>query len=54
MREMKVVTPKLAADCTECNLMTKKTSLCFSMVAKIFVDRSLPVCGVLDFLLFFR
>jgi hypothetical protein len=48
-----LLTPRLAADCTECNLITKKTSLCFSIVAKILAERSLPVWGVFDFLLFF-
>lgn len=49
-----LLTAKLAADCAECNRMTKNTSLCFSMVAKIFVLKSLPVCCSFDFLLFFR
>lgn len=36
------LTAKLAALCALCNLMTKNTSLCFPIVAKIFVERSLP------------
>ena len=48
------LTDKLAALCALCNLITKKTSLCFSIVAKILAERSFPVWGVFDFLLFFR
>ena len=49
-----ILTARLAADCAEWSLITKNTSLCFSIVAKIFAERSLPVWGVLDFLLFLR
>ena len=50
----RILTAKLAADCAEWSLITKNTSLCFSIVAKIFAERSFPVWGVLDFLLFLR
>lgn len=49
-----ILTAKLAADCAECSLITKNTSLCFSMVANIFALRSLPCCWSLCFLLFLR
>lgn len=45
---------KLAADWAECNRITKNTSLCFSIVAKIFALKSLPVCCSCFVLLFFR
>ena len=50
----RILTAKLAADCAEWSRITKNTSLCFSIVAKIFAERSFPVWGVLDFLLFLR